>query len=138
MAEKKRSAAKTVGIVFFILTVVVCVALAAYNIYIGGQMKTIDQVYSAVTHDTYNDYVKCFAEGSERLYEKSFNELVESYRKDWGEEFRLSADFISRERFSDGSFKVNVRVTVYNKTDSEKSQSSFIMSRKNGKWVINE
>lgn len=138
MAERKRSAAKTVGIVFFILTAAACIALAAYNIYIGGQMKTIERVYSAVTHDTYNDYVKCFAEGSERLYEKSFGELVESYRKDWGEEFRLSADFISRERLSDGSFKVNVRVTVYNKTDSEKTQSSFIMTRRNGKWVINE
>lgn len=136
MSEAKRyGAAKGAAIVFCILAMCAAAALTAVSVYTGGQMKTINNVYAAVTHGIYSDYRECFADGSEYLSEKQFDSLCAEYERGWGEDYHLSAEFLSRDNSGKGC-EVRVRTTVYNELSHESENVSFEMARQNGKWVI--
>lgn len=132
---KKSGAAKIIVLVFCILAMCVTAVLTAVSIYTGGQMKTIDNVYAAVTHGIYSDYRKCFADGSEYLSEKQFDALCDGYKQEWGEDYHLSAEFLSRDNSKKGC-EVRVKTTVYNELAHESETVSFEMARQNGKWLI--
>lgn len=138
MSGKKLSAGKLAAMIFCFVTVVALGALLFVSIYTGGQIKTINSVYTAVVHDIYSDYAKCFSDSSEKLSESAFEALRQEYIHDYGEDFRISADFVSREEIGGKKFAVTVKTTVYNDVTSASENCSFIMKKQGGKWVISE
>jgi anthranilate/para-aminobenzoate synthase component II len=137
MSTNNKAFTKLIGKIFCIIAICLTIVLIAVKMYTGGQIKTVNNVYTAVTHKLYDDYRKCFADGSEYLSEKQFDELCESYESTWGEDYHLSAEFVSREKTA-GGVKVNVKLTVYNESEHETSDESFLLVRQGGKWLINE
>lgn len=129
----KHSTAKIISIIFCALTVAALVILMIIRASTSGQMKTIDKAYSSFTHGIYKEYQQCFAEGS--ISEKEFDSLREQYIADWGEEFAVNAEFVSREN-TDSGCNVNVKVTIYNEKDHETSQKTLFMTKIKGKWLI--
>lgn len=129
----KHLTAKIISIIFCALTVAALVILIVIKSATGGQMKTIDKAYSSFTHGIYKEYQQCFGEKS--ISEKEFDALREQYIADWGEDFSVSADFVSREKAENG-YNVNVKVTVYNDKDHETMQKTLFMTKSNGKWII--
>lgn len=138
MSGKRLSAGKLIAIMFCLIATVALGALLFVAAYMGGQIKTVNSVYAAVVHDIYGDYVKCFSDGSEKLSESAFKALREGYIHDYGEDFRISADFVSREDIGGKKFKVTVKTTVYNDVTAASENCSFIMKKQGGKWVISE
>ncbi|MGN1305579.1 MAG: hypothetical protein ACI4YB_11160 [Oscillospiraceae bacterium] len=129
----KLSTAKIISIIFCSVTVLALVFLIVINASTSGQMKTIDKAYSSFTHGIYKEYQQCF--GDTVISEKEFDELREQYLIDWGEDFAVSAEFISREK-TDSGYNVNIKVTTYNEKDHETVQKMLFMVRSNGKWQI--
>lgn len=129
----KHSTAKIISIIFCALTVAALVILIVIKSATGGQMKTIDKAYSSFTHGLYKEYQQCFGEKS--ISEKEFDALRDEYISDWGEDFTVSADFVSREKAENG-YNVNVKVTVYNDKDHETMQKTLFMTKSKGKWII--
>lgn len=136
--EKKKSAVKLISIIFCIITIAVLIMLIAVKTYTGGQIKTINNIYAAVVHNIYDDYKACFAEGSKYLSQSEFDALYADYEKQWGEDFKISADFSTREKLENGKYAVTVKVTVYNDTDSSTENCTFTMIKQHGKWVAAE
>ncbi len=138
MSENNRSyTLKLTGMAFCAVTAVILAALICVKAYTGGQIKTVSDVCTAITRDIYADYRACFADGSEYLSEKGFEEFRSNYEAEWGEDFHIKAEFLSREAAGNG-YNVNVRLTVYNDIAHEASPASFHMTRRDGKWVIDE
>lgn len=131
----KFSTAKLISMIFCGITVIVLVVLIVINSATSGQMKTIDKAYSSFTHGIYQEYQQCFGENS--ISEKEFDELREQYLTDWGEDFAVKADFITREK-TDSGYNVNIKVTTYNETDHEAVHKMLFLTNSNGKWVIND
>lgn len=129
----KHSTAKIISIIFCALTVAALVVLIVIKSATSGQMKTIDKAYSSFTHGIYKEYRQCFGEKS--ISEKEFDSLREQYIAEWGEDFTVSAEFVSREKTEIG-YNVNVKVTVYNDKDHETSQKTLFMTKDKGKWII--
>ncbi|MGN0599395.1 MAG: hypothetical protein ACI4JK_05815 [Oscillospiraceae bacterium] len=129
----KHSTAKIISIIFCSVTVLALVFLIVINASTSGQMKTIDKAYSSFSHGIYKEYSQCFGENV--ISEKEFDELREQYLIDWGEDFAVSAEFISREK-TDSGYNVNIKVTTYNEKDHETVQKMLFMVRSNGKWQI--
>lgn len=129
----KHSTAKITGIIFCALTVAALVVLIVIKSATSGQMKTIDKAYSSFTHGIYKEYRQCFGEKS--ISEKEFDSLREQYIAEWGEDFTVSAEFVSREK-TDSGCNVNVKVTVYNEKDHESEQKALFMTKSKGKWLI--
>lgn len=129
----KHSTAKIISIIFCALTVAALVVLIVIKSATSGQMKTIDKVYSSFTHGIYKEYRQCFGEKS--ISEKEFDSLREQYIAEWGEDFTVSAEFVSREKTESGC-NVNVKVTVYNEKDHETEQKALFMTKSKGKWLI--
>lgn len=133
--NKKLSPLKILSIFFCIAAGAFFVMLLIMQIYTGGQMKTIDKMYHAVSHGIYSDYASCFSDGTSYMTEAEFDRYRSELENKWGEDFRVSADFVSRD---DGKFTVEVRVeeTSYNDTDHETVYAEYSMLRQNGKWLI--
>ena len=129
----KLSTAKIISIIFCSVTVLALVFLIVINASTSGQMKTIDKAYSSFSHGIYKEYSQCF--GEDVISEKEFDELREQYLIDWGEDFAVSAEFISREK-TDSGYNVNIKVTTYNEKDHETVQKILFMVKSNGKWQI--
>lgn len=129
----KHSTAKITGIIFCALTVAALVVLIVIKSATSGQMKTIDKAYSSFTHGIYKEYRQCFGEKS--ISEEEFDSLREQYIAKWGEDFTVSAEFVSREKTESGC-NVNVKVTVYNEKDHETEQKTLFMTKSKGKWLI--
>ena len=129
----KHSTAKIISIIFCSVTVLALVFLIVINASTSGQMKTIDKAYSSFSHGIYKEYSQCFGENV--ISEKEFDELREQYLIDWGEDFAVSAEFVSREK-TDSGYNVNIKVTTYNEKDHETVQKMLFMVRSNGKWQI--
>lgn len=129
----KHSTAKIISIIFCSVTVLALVFLIVINASTSGQMKTIDKAYSSFSHGIYKEYSQCF--GEDVISEKEFDELREQYLIDWGEDFAVSAEFISREK-TDSGYNVNIKVTTYNEKDHETVQKILFMVKSNGKWQI--
>lgn len=129
----KLSPAKLISIIFCGLTVIALVVLIVINSATSGQMKTIDKAYSSFTHGIYKEYQQCF--GEKAISEKEFDDLREQYITDWGEDFAVKADFITREK-ADSGYNVSIKVTTYNETDHETSEKTLFMTKVNGKWRI--
>lgn len=129
----KHSTAKIISIIFCALTVAALVILMIIKTGTSGQMKTIDKAYSAFTHDLYKEYQQCFSDKA--ISEKEFDSLREQYIADWGEDFIVSAKFVSREK-TDSGYNVNITVTTYNDKDHETAQKTLFMVKSNGKWRI--
>lgn len=129
----KHSTAKITGIIFCALTVAALVVLIVIKSATSGQMKTIDKAYSSFTHGIYKEYRQCFGEKS--ISEKEFDSLRKQYIAEWGEDFTVSAEFVSREN-TDSGCNVNVKVTVYNEKDHETEQKTLFMTKSKGKWLI--
>ena len=127
----KHSTAKITGIIFCALTVAALVVLIVIKSATSGQMKTIDKAYSSFTHGIYKEYRQCFGEKS--ISEKEFDSLRKQYIAEWGEDFTVSAEFVSRENTDSGC---NVKVTVYNEKDHETEQKTLFMTKSKGKWLI--
>lgn len=130
----KHSTAKIISIIFCALTVAALVILIIIKSATSGQMKTIDKAYSSFSHGIYKEYQQCFGEKS--ISEKEFDSLREQYITEWGEDFTVSADFVSREKTENG-YNVNVKVSVYNEKDHETEQKTLFMTKSKGKWLIN-
>lgn len=130
----KHSTAKIISIIFCALTVAALVFLIIIKSATSGQMKTIDKAYSSFSHGIYKEYQQCFGEKS--ISEKEFDSLREQYIAEWGEDFTVSADFVSREKTENG-YNVNVKVSVYNEKDHETEQKTLFMTKSKGKWLIN-
>lgn len=129
----KHSTAKIISIIFCALTVAALVVLIVIKSATSGQMKTIDKAYSSFTHGIYKEYRQCF--GEKTISEKEFDSLREQYIAEWGEDFTVSAEFVSREKTEIG-YNINVKVTVYNDKDHEASQKTLFMTKNKGKWLI--
>lgn len=129
----KHSTAKIISIIFCALTVAALVILIVIKSATSRQMKTIDKAYSSFTHGIYKEYQQCFGEKS--ISEKEFDSLREQYIAEWGEDFTVSAEFVSREK-TDSGCNVNVKVTVYNEKDHETEQKTLFMTKSKGKWLI--
>lgn len=129
----KFSTAKLLSIIFCGIAVIVLVGLIIIYSATSGQMKTIDKAYSSFTHGIYKEYSQCFEGNS--ISEKEFDDLREQYLIDWGEDFAVSAEFISREK-TDSGYNVNIKVTTYNETDHKTSEKALFMTKINGKWRI--
>ena len=129
----KHSTAKIISIIFCALTVAALVVLIVIKSATSGQMKTIDKAYSSFTHGIYKEDRQCFGEKS--ISEKEFDSLREQYIAEWGEDFTVSAEFVSREK-TDSGCNVNVKVTVYNEKDHETEQKTLFMTKSKGKWLI--
>ncbi len=129
----KHSTAKITSTIFCTLTVAALVVLIVIKSATSGQMKTIDKAYSSFTHGIYKEYRQCFGEKS--ISEKEFDSLREQYIAEWGEDFTVSAEFVSREN-TDSGCNVNVKVTVYNEKDHETEQKTLFMTKSKGKWLI--
>ena len=129
----KHSTAKIISIIFCALTVAALVVLIVIKSATSGQMKTIDKAYSSFTHGIYKEYRQCFGEKS--ISEKEFDTLREQYIAEWGDDFTVSAEFVSREK-TDSGCNVNVKVTVYNEKDHETEQKMLFMTKSKGKWLI--
>ena len=129
----KFSTAKLISIVFCGITVIALVVLIVINSATSGQMKTIDKAYSSFTHGIYKEYQQCFGENF--ISEREFDELREQYITDWGEDFTVKANFITREK-TDSGYNVSIKVTTYNETDHETSEKTLLMTKVKGKWRI--
>ena len=137
--EKKMSAGKLVGIIICVLSAVLVCVLWVVDIYLGGRIKTIDKCCSAIVHNNYEEYISCFSENTKKppTSESEFNELRAEYIKQWGEDFRIKADFVSADNGKKG-YEVTVKFTVYNDIDNESEISSILLVRESGKWLISE
>ncbi len=135
--EKKINPLKIAGILFCVAAVIFLAAFLIIKIYTGGQMKTIDKLYTAVTRGNYEDYSACFAKGSVHNSQSEFDLLRSDYMQQWGEDFHLKADYVSRDDGKKG-VEVRVKTTLYNDTDSENNYVTIVLTRQDGKWLIVE
>lgn len=130
---KINSAKKLAAKLFCIAAAILLVVLLFISSGARGQMKTIDKAYNSFTHGLYKEYSQCF--GGNVISESEFDKLREEYIADWGEDFSVSADFVSREKDENG-YNVNIKVTVYNESTHEKMDKTLSMEKSKGKWVI--
>ncbi|MBQ8827330.1 MAG: hypothetical protein IJ007_09585 [Oscillospiraceae bacterium] len=133
--DKKLSPLKSLSIFFCIAAGAFFVMLLIMQIYLGGQMKTIDKLYNSISHGIYSDYASCFSPWAGCMTEAEFDRYREELERNWGEDFRVSADFVSR-RSSKKTVDVRVDETTYNDATHETVSVEYEMMRVNGKWVI--
>lgn len=133
--DKKTSPLKNVNIFFCIAASAFLIMLVIMQIYLGGQMKTIDKLYNSISHGIYSEYVSCFSPWAAHMNEAEFDRYREELEHNWGEDFRVSADFVSR-RSSKKTVDVRVDETTYNDVTHETVMVEYEMMRVNGKWVI--
>ena len=133
--NKKLSPIKILSIFFCIAAGSFFIMLLIMQIYLSGQMKTIDKLYHAVSHGIYSDYAECFSPYASCMTEVEFDRYREELENKWGEDFRVSADFVSR-RSSKKTVDIRVDETTYNDISHETVSVEFEMMRINGKWVI--
>lgn len=130
---KNNSAKKTAAKLLCIAAVILLVVLLFISSAAKGQMKTIDKAYNSFTHGIYKEYSQCF--GRNVISESEFDKLREEYIANWGEDFTVSADFVSREKLENG-YNINIKVTIYNEDMHEKMDKTLFMEKIKGKWVI--
>lgn len=133
--DKKLSPFKILSIFFCIAAGAFFVMLLIMQIYLGGQMKTIDKLYNSISHGIYSDYASCFSPWAKYMTEAEFDRYREELERNWGEDFRVSADYVSR-RSSKKTVDVRVDETTYNDVTHETVSVEYEMMRVNGKWVI--
>ena len=135
--SKKLTAGKLIGIIFCIAAAAVMCVLFGYNVCLGGQMKLVDKYLTAIERDDFASYTACFENGAQ------FDELALAAEKGIAdvlsdtEEFKLTADFVGREKLADGRYSVIFDLTVYNDTEHVTFENaSKVLVRDGGKWVI--
>lgn len=133
--DKKINPLKIAGMLFCVAAAVMLGAFVIIKIYTGGQIKTIDKLYTAVTRGVYTDYRACLAEGALVFSESEFEQMRGKYQLEWGEDFHLKADYVSRKDVEKG-VEVTVKTTVYNDDGSESKYETFVLVRQNGKWLV--
>ena len=135
--SKKLTAGKLIGIIFCIAAAAVMCVLFGYNVYLGGQMKLVDKYLTAIERDDFASYTACFENGvqldeSALAAEKGIADVLSDT-----EEFKLTADFVGREKLADGKYSVTFNMTVYNDTEHVTFENaSKVLVRDGGKWVI--
>lgn len=133
--NKKTSLPKILSILFCIAAAAFFVMLLIMQIYLSGQMKTIDKLYNSVSHGIYSDYASCFSVNTSCMTEGEFDRYRQEIESKWGEDFRVTADFVSR---ISGKTTVDIRVDETTRNDSlhETVPVEIRMMRENGRWVI--
>ncbi len=137
--KSKLTAGKLLAIIFCIVAAAVMCLLLTVNIYLGGQMKTIDKYLKAVSRDDFTSYTQCFTEKisanlteADMAEDKSMSEQLEN-----PEEFKASAKFKDRKRLENGKYCVIFDLTVYNDDeDIVINDVTKTLVRDGGKWLI--
>lgn len=137
--DKKLSPAKLAGIIFCILAAVCTVILLFISGYLGGQMKTIDKLYTAVQRDDMDSYKACFSKAdAESISEADLEaeKAISAVLAD-PEDFKTDVSFLGREKLESGKYAVTFDIMVYNDSESEKiGNVTKVLIRDGGKWVF--
>ncbi len=137
--SKKLTAGKLAGIVFCIIAAVCAVILMFAGGYFGGQMKVIDKYLTALERDDFDGYAACFPKSTAAKLDENDFETAKSIAgvlKDT-EDFRVTADFKSREKLEMGKYAVTFDLTVYNDSEHKTIENvSRILIHKGSGWVI--
>lgn len=135
--NKKLTSGKLFGIIFCIIAVAGTVVLLFANAYFGGQMKLIDKYYTALERDDFEGYKACFSHAvTEEEFAKDREKIL--ILQD-NEKIHAKAEFDQRVRHyapGDEYYAVYYDLTVYNDSESEKTDALVSLFRSNGRWVI--
>lgn len=122
---------------FCVLAAAGVVVLLFVNAYFGGQMKLIDKYYTALERDDFEGYKACFSYAvTEEEFAKDREEIL--ILQD-NEKIHAKAEFDQRVRHyapGDEYYAVYYDLTVYNDSESEKTDALVSLFRSNGRWVI--
>lgn len=135
--SKKLTFGKLLGIIFCILAAAGTIVLLWANAYFSGQMKLIDKLYTAVERDDFEGYKACWAY-PEACTEEEFSEAKkEILILQDNEKVHVKAKLTAREQFYlKGQYALYYDLTVYNDEEHKETQSSALVIRYGGKWLI--
>lgn len=135
--SKEITFGKILGMTFCVLAAAGVVVLLFVNAYFGGQMKLIDKYYTALERDDFEGYKACFSYAvTEEEFAKDREEIL--ILQD-NEKIHAKAEFDQRVRHyapGDEYYAVYYDLTVYNDSESEKTDALVSLFRSNGRWVI--
>ncbi|MDE5991820.1 MAG: UPF0236 family protein [Oscillospiraceae bacterium] len=135
--NKKITFGKIFGITFCVLAAAGIIVLLCVNVYLSGQMKLIDKYYTALERDDFEGYKACFSYAvTEEEFAKDREKIL--ILQD-NEKIHAKADFVQRVRHyapGDEYYAVYYDLTVYNDTESDKTDAVISLFSSNGSWVI--
>ncbi|MCL2053561.1 MAG: hypothetical protein FWG90_03845 [Oscillospiraceae bacterium] len=140
MAEKAQRN-KALAKIFLVFSIMVAAISLAISIYLGGQMKTVNKLASALERDDYRIFADCVFEADLNGFDEAwFDSFRASLFSEHGisedEKIRVKYKFTSRSFLRLDSYSLSLKETLFSSDFHNSRETAHVLRLSGGKWRV--